>query len=213
VTLLGALVSAQQPSSWPATAIQDTVAAIISQRPYQRSVRATLLDRLYNWFADLVRRLFSEISEIPHAKWIILGAAVLAVLALGLRFWLGGEADARRRRAGRGVVVGGGDPWTDADRLASSGDFTQAAHLLYRGVIERLAANEQIRLHPSKTSGDYARELLLRGARAHAEFRQFGRRYDRVLFDLGSCDAETYGVLRDHAQRVVQLLDRRERAA
>ena len=81
----------------------------------------------------------------------------------------------------RGVVVGGGDPWTEADRLATSGDFTQAAHLLYRGLIERLAATEQIRLHPSKTSGDYARELLLRGARAHGEFRQFGRRYDRVL--------------------------------
>jgi len=213
VTLPGAIAFAQQPSSWPATAIQDTVGAIISERPYQRSVRATLLDRLYDWFADLVRRLFAEISEVPHAKWIILGIAVVAVLALALRFWLGGEAEARRRRAGRGMVVGSSDPWTAADRLAAAGDFTEAAHLLYRGVVERLAASEQIRLHPSKTSGDYARELLLKGARAHGEFRQFGRRYDRVLFDLGSCDAETYAALRDHAKRVVQLLGREERAA
>ena len=213
MTLFGAIVFAQQSSPWPAAAIQDTVAAIISQRPYQRSVRATLLDRLYNWFADLVRRLFSEISEVPHAKWIILGLAVLAVLALGLRFWLGGEAEERRRRAGRGVIVGGGDPWTEADRLANAGDFTEAAHLLYRGVIERVAASEAIRLHPSKTSGDYARELLLKGSRAHADFRHFGRRYDRVLFDLGSCDAETYAALRDHANRVVQLLVRPGRAA
>lgn len=198
---------------WPAADIQDSVAAIMSQRPYQRSVRTTLLDRLFEWFADLVRRIFSEISAIPNAKWIVLGAAVLAVVALALRFWLGGEAEGRRRLARRDTIVGGGDPWVEADRLAAAGDYTEAAHLLYRGVLERLAAIEQVRVHPSKTSGDYARDLRLKGSPAHGEFRQFGRRYDRVLFDLGTCDAETYGVLRDEAGRVTQLLQRKGRAA
>jgi hypothetical protein len=198
---------------WPAAAIQDTVAAIISQRPYQRSLRRTLLERLYDWFADLVRRIFSEVSEIPNAKWIVLGVAVLAVSALVLRFWLGGEAEMRRRRARRDMIVGGGDPWADAERLAKAGDYTEAAHLLYRGVIDRLAANEQVRIHSSKTSGDYARDLLRKGSAAHGEFRQFGRRYDRVLFDLGVCDAETYAALRDHATRVIELFQRKGRAA
>jgi hypothetical protein len=198
---------------WPANAVQDTVAAIVSQRPYQRSIRATLLERLYDWFADLVRRIFSEVSEIPNAKWIVLGVAVLAVLALGLRFWLGGEAEVRRRRARGEMVVGGGDPWVEADRLANTGDYTEAAHLLYRGVIERLAAHELVRIHPSRTTGDYARDLLRKGSPAHGEFRQFGRRYDRVLFDLGACDAETYAVLREHATRVIQLVQRQGRAA
>jgi len=198
---------------WPAGAIQDTVAAIIRQRRYQRSVRTTLLDRLYEWAADLIRRIFSEIAQIPNAKWIILAAAVLLVIALGLRFWLGGEAEARRRQARRDMVVGGGDPWVDAERLAKAGEYTEAAHLLYRGVIERLAAAEQIRVHPSKTSGDYARDLVLRGSPAHNDFRQFGRRYDRVLFDLGTCDADTYVALRDQATSVIRLLQRQGRAA
>ena len=189
--------------SWPAGAVQDSVAAIVRQRAYQRSVRATLLDRLLDWLAALIRRFFSGLSEIPNMKWIILGLAILVVLAISARLWLGSEAEERRRRARPGSVQGGGDPWTEADRVAASGDYTAAAHLLYRGVTERLAAAEQIRLHPSKTSGDYARELRMRGSPAHAEFRQFGRRYDHVLFGTGTCDAATYAALREHARGVV----------
>ena len=137
-------------------------------------------------------------------KWIILALAIVVVLAIAARLWLGSEAEERRRRARSGTVQGGGDPWLEADRLAASGDHTAAAHLLYRGVTERLAAADQIRLHPSKTSGDYARELRMRGSPAHSEFRQFGRRYDHVLFGTGTCDAETYAALREHARRVVR---------
>ena len=194
-----------QAQPWPATAIQDSVAAIIQQRAYQRSVRATLLERILDWLGDLIRRFFSSVSEIPNAKWIVLGLAIAVVLAIGARLWLGNESVERRRRTRPGAVQGGGDPWVDAERLATAGNYTEAAHLLYRGLTERLAAQEQIRLHPSKTSGDYARELHVRGYSAHNEFRQFGRRYDRVLFGTGTCDATTYAALRDHAARIVRL--------
>lgn len=201
----------QQPDvPWPAAAIQDTVAAIIRQPAYRRSLRETLLERLLDWFAALVRRLFSAVSEVPNVKWVVLGLAVLVVVAVMLRIALGSETGERRRRSAPGRVVGGADPWLEADRLASAGDFTEAAHLLYRGVIERLAAGERIRLHPSKTSGDYARELGMRGSGVHGEFRQFGRRYERALFGVGSFDAATYSTLREHA---VRMFRREERAA
>ena len=192
-----------QGQPWPAGAIQDSVAAIVRQPVYQRSVRATLLDRLLDWFTALIRRFFSGLSEIPNMKWIILGLAILVVLAIAARMWLGSEAEERRRRARPGAVQGRGDPWAEADRVAATGDYTAAAHLLYRGITERLAAAEQLRLHPSKTSGDYARELRSRGSPAHGEFRRFGRRYDHVLFGAGACDAETYMALREHARGVV----------
>ena len=192
-----------QGQPWSAGAIQDSVAAIVRQPAYQRSVRATLLDRLLDWLAALIRRFFSELSEIPNMKWIVLGLAILVVLAIAARLWLGSEAEERRRRARPGAVQGSGDPWAEADRIAATGDYTTAAHLLYRGVTERLAAAAQLRLHPSKTSGDYARELRTRGSPAYAEFGRFGRRYDRVLFGTGMCDAETYAGLREHARGVV----------
>ena len=193
-----------QVQAWPAQVIQDSVAAIVRQRAYQRSVRATLLDRILDWLAALIRRFFSGLSEIPNVKWIILGIAILVVLAIAARMWLGSGAEERRRRARPGAVQGSGDPWAEAERVAATGDYTGAAHLLYRGVTERLAATDAIRLHPSKTSGDYARELRMRGSPIHAEFRQFGRRYDHVLFGTGTCDAETYAALRDQARRVIR---------
>jgi hypothetical protein len=189
---------------WPARAIQDSVAAIISQRDYQRTIRSTLFDRILEWIGSLIRRLFSQVGEIPNAKWVILTLAIVVVLAIAARVYLNSEAEERRRRARGFSVHGGADPLMEAERLARAGDFTQAAHLLYRGVTERLAAAELVRLHPSKTSGDYARELRMRNAPAHAEFRQFGRRYDRVLFGTGTCDAETYASLREQANRIIR---------
>ena len=167
-------------------------------------MRASLLDRALDWIGDWLRRLYAAVPEVPHAKWIILGIAILLVLAIAARFALGAEAEERRRRARSGRAFGGGDPLVEAERLAAAGDYTEAAHLLYRGVTERLAVGEQIKLHPSKTSGDYARELRTRGSAVHNEFWQFGRRYDRVLFDIGTCDAATYAVLRDQANRIVR---------
>lgn len=199
--LAGWLQGQGQP--WPAQAIQDSVAAITRQRAYQRSVRATLLDRILDWLAALIRKFFSGLSEIPNMKWIVLGVAILVVLAIAARIWLGREAEERGKRARPGSVRGAGDPWADAERVAATGDYTAAAHLIYRGVTERLAATDQIRLHHSKTSGDYARELRVRGSPVHAEFRQFGRRYDHVLFGSGTCDAATYAALRDQARRMI----------
>ena len=197
-----------QGGPWPAAAIQDSIAAVIRQRPYQRSVRATLLDRILDWLAALIRRIFASVSEVPNAKWIVLALAVVVVVAIVVRLVLGNEAEERRRRVRTKAVHGVGDAWAEAERLAAAGNYTEAAPLLYRGVTERLAAAERIRLHPSKTSGDYARELQLRGFATAGEFRQFGRRYDRVMFGVGVCDGPTYAMLRDLATRVFRAEER-----
>jgi hypothetical protein len=109
-TLLGLVVQGRT-APWPAAAIQDSVAAIIRQRPYQRSVSATLLDRLMDWIAALIRRIFASVAEIPNAKWVVLGLAIVVVLAIVARLVLGHEADERRRRVRAGTVQGAGDPW------------------------------------------------------------------------------------------------------
>ena len=78
-----------QGQPWSPGAIQDSVAAIVRQSAYQRSVRATLLDRLLDWLGALIRRFFSGLSEIPHMKWIVLGLAILVlVAAFGPMLWV-----------------------------------------------------------------------------------------------------------------------------
>jgi hypothetical protein len=112
----------------------------------------------------------------------------------------------------RGRATTASDPWRSAEDLAATGQFTEAAHALYRATTSMLAVKGLVRLHDSKTSGDYARELRRRGAGAHAPFRQFGRRYDRIIYGTGTCDAAEYAALLDEARAVLSLRDT-ERAA
>ena len=87
------------------------------------------------------------------------------------------------------------DLWAEAERLAETGDYTSAAHALYQAVLRRLADSERIRLHASKTSGDYSRELRRRGSPVAAPFQQFGRRFDRVIFGVGVCSPREFDAM------------------
>lgn len=95
----------------------------------------------------------------------------------------------------------------EAERLAGEGHYSEAAHALYQGVIQQLARNGQVRPHRSKTSGDYVRELRAHGSPAQQSFRRFGRRYDRILFGDGRCDAAGFEALRADAQPVIDAVD------
>lgn len=200
---------------WPREAIHDTVAAIVRQAAYRRDLRATLLDRILQWLADLYERLVAALGGLPHGRAIATAAAVtiaLLVIARGayaarLRDPTRESPEPGRRHAGRST-----DPWRDAEQLAAAGQFTEAAHALYRAALAMLAAQGVIRVHEAKTSGDYARELRRHGAPAHAAFRRFGARYDRIIYGTGVCDAADYQVLLD-AARAVAATRAGERAA
>lgn len=196
----------------PASAIHDTVAAIARGIDYRRSLRQSLLDRFFLWLGELISHLLRFIRHSPMSRPF--GYAVIALIVLGVAARLLIAAQARDETRGplrrRTRASGTEDPFAVADRLAAEGRFEEAAHALYHGVLLALARRERLRLDPSKTSGDYARELRLRGSPAHVDFHRFGRRYDRVLFGDGTCDAPTYATLRDLALAATR---REERAA
>jgi hypothetical protein len=101
-------------------------------------------------------------------------------------------------RGGRHV-----DAWAAAQRLAAEGRYTEAAHALYRAVLERLSASDGVRLHPSKTSGDYVRELRRRGSGSATLFRAFARRFDTVIFGTGVCEADDFQALMRDAEPMI----------
>jgi hypothetical protein len=76
--------------------------------------------------------------------------------------------------------------------LAAAGQYTDAAHALYAALLEGVARREQLRLHPSKTAGDYLRELRRRSSQLVPTFRDFARLYEVVVYGLGSCDRDRY---------------------
>jgi hypothetical protein len=116
---------------------------------------------------------------------------VVARLALGARARPDGMDDGGRvQPGGRGE-----DPWRAAERFVAAGQLEEAAHALYRGVVESVARSDRLRLDPSKTSGDYARELRARGSARLSHFRAFARRFDVAVYGHGGCTADAVAEL------------------
>ena len=186
----------------PASAIHDTVAAIARGIDYRRSLKQSLLDRLFLWIGELITHLVQFLRHSPASR--PLGYTVIALIVVGVvaRLLIAAQArdDARNPLRRRTRAAGTEDPFVMAERLAAEGRYEEAAHALYRGVLLSLARQERLRLDPSKTSGDYARELRARGAASYQPFRAFGRRFDVAVFGHGGCDARLIEDLRTLAQ-------------
>ena len=182
---------------WPPAAVHDTVASVVSARAFQRSLQMSLAQRLYRWIADGIDAMVEFLRGSGPARWVAIGFTVLLVLAVVARFLLAARArdeDIDRDEQGR-RGRSGEDPWRAAERLAAAGRHEEAAHALYRGVVEGVARMDRLRLDPSKTSGDYGRELRARGSARLTPFRLFARRFDVAVYGHGGCTAEAIAEL------------------
>ena len=203
-------------TAWSRTEIHDTVAAIVRHEGYSRSLRESLVERFFRWLGQMFEWLDQSLKGTRYGRGIAIGmAAVLALLVIGRLVYaarLRSESERYRRGERRGTASTS-DAWSEAEQLAAEGRFTEAAHALYRATLALLARRAHLRLHPSKTTGDYLRELGARGSPAHSAFRQFGRRYDRIIYGHGSCDAESYASLLADATELLALANNREERA
>ena len=179
--------------------MHDSVQAVLRDPAFRRALRNSLADRLLLQIGEWINKVGRLFRHLPSAKGFGLGVAALIVLYVVVRFVMAARADVAGR-AGRALPrpgqAGGDDPWHAADALAESGLYEDAAHALYRGVIVSIGRSERLRLDPSRTSGDYARELWRRNAPSLAPFRAFTRRFDVAVYGYGGCDADAYGELR-----------------
>ena len=118
-----------------------------------------LLGRFFSWLAPA----FGVLRRSPPLFWAVLIALALltaAAVARWLYLWRARNA-LRASGAGWDHLSGGSraDAWSAAQSLAARGDYTAAAHALYAALLDAGARQEQIKLHPSKTAGDYVREV------------------------------------------------------
>lgn len=178
--------------TWPPAAVHDTVAAVVQSAEFRRSLQMSIAERLFQWAREVLDRLSEFLRGSSSARAIAIGLGVLLALLVVARIVLAARA---RRRGGPADDVESGrsageDPWRAAKRLSDAGRLEEAAHAIYRGVLEELAHRERLRLDPSRTSGDYARELRARGSPSLAPFRAFVRRFDVAVFGHGGCGAD-----------------------
>lgn len=188
------------PRVWPADAVHDTVLAVVQGDAFRRSLHSSVAERLLAWAGEWLERLFGFLDGTTSARTIALCfAALLVLLVLGRLLVAARARDPGAVSARIGRVRAGEDPWRAADRLAAEGRFEDAAHALYRAVLVSVTHVERLRLDPSKTSGDYARELRARGSASHTPYREFVRRFDLFVYGHGGCDADSHRALRELA--------------
>ena len=184
--------------TWPAGAVHDTVAAVLRDPAFGRSLQRSIADVLMLWLVEWFGRLQRYVKHLPSARVVVIGVAALIVLGVVTRLVLAARArpdDTHRLVRRRGGTVHD-DAWLAAEELMTAGHFEAAAHALYRGVTAGLALNDRLHLDPSKTSGDYARELRWQGSSSFEPFRAFVKRFDVAVYGHGGCDADAVRNLR-----------------
>jgi hypothetical protein len=198
--MLAFLLQRQAPLT-PA-AVGDTIARIVLERGYYRNVTSTLLSRAWEWLSRTLRDLFLQAAGSRGTYLVSLSLIALVILAAIARSVI--VARARRQAAARRVSeASAADLRAKARGLAAQGAFVEA-HLLYAAVVARLVEAKQVRRHPSKTVGDYFRDLRAAGLPAATPYRAFAQTYDIVAYGDGVCDAVRYARLE---QLATPLLD------
>ena len=149
----------QGVEQWTAGAVHDTVGVLLRDAAYHRSFWSSVAGRALMELGRFLMWLADAVGGIPGGRTTVLTIiAVVLLLVLGrlaLAADWGDEALFRRARGGaRAYRI---DPWTESERLAAAGDYMGAAHALYQAVLRRISALERVRVHASKTSGDYPR--------------------------------------------------------
>ena len=181
-------------------------AAFVKRQP---SWIARKFGEFFAWLGGLLRELTGSRTSNPALFWTIMAVLICVVLSILARLIY---VNHMRRNQGIGAraeprgaaMAGAGDPWLAAQQYASAGDFTSAAHSLYLALLRAIARRGLVRLHPSKTVGDYVRELRSRSATVFARFRDFARAYETVVYGTGVCDRERYETLQRLALPLVQ---------
>lgn len=196
---------AQRPASLaPASdsAIRAATEAIFRDPAYRPAgPSARVWQWLFGQLGELLAALlpaWRAVRANPVLYWSLLAILTLLALALLARLtaaYLPGQSETAHLPGGT-ARRGGRDPWLAAQEAAGQGDFTAAAHALYLALLEAAAHRGAIRPHPSKTAGDYVRELRSSGSALLAPFRDFTRSYEVVIYGHGWCDGARYEHLR-----------------
>ena len=193
-----------------AEAVRDTLAAVFRQPAFDRSLRQTLWRRFLTWLDGIFERFGAAMGESEAFRLgarvaLVLLAAIVVARVAQLVWAHRARLAMARRGVARGVGARGrGDPWLLAQEEAAAGRYTEAAHLLYQALLVALAGRERLRLHPSRTVGDYGRDLRRRSSPAAPAYGDFARAYETVVYDLQQCDRDRWERLRALAQPLVR---------
>ena len=195
----------------PERTIRRAVESVYGQADYGKTSWLThfldWLGRMIGRFIAWIAPAFGVLRRSPPLFWavlIVLGLLTAAAVARWLYLWRARNA-LRASGADWHQLLGGPrtDAWSAAQLLAARGDYTGAAHALYAALLDAGARLKQLELHPSKTAGDYVREVRRISSPIFPGLRDFARAYEFVIYGLGVCDRDRYERLLSIARPIV----------
>ena len=189
--------------SVPTGAIRDTISRIVLERGYRRTVTSTLFSRIWDWVTRVIRDLFEQAAGSRVTYLITLTVLACLLAAFIARSVIVARARRRSRLQATSAVTADAQ-LAQARGLAAQGAYVEAAHLLHAAIITRLAELRRVRPHPSKTVGDYWRELRAASDGSASPYLSFSRTYEIVVYGDGLCDATRYARLEQLAAPMLQ---------
>jgi hypothetical protein len=202
-----------------ATVVDSVLSAVLARpefTPAPTSPLGRLLTAAGGWILERIhmalRWLLPDL-DVSALQWGVIGRMaqpvllVIGVLVLGYIVTIGVRAFRGRRRRRRGGAGDRPEPVTAADweaaarAAADAGRWREAALALYQAVLRRLAQEGAVRFDPSRTPGEYRREL-----RSHPQLGdrvdRFVRAFERAAFGRSDADAAMYAELRQLAMEL-----------
>lgn len=190
-----------------AAEIRDALARVFSGAAYDRAARHTLGGLLMDFIGRVISRVFDAIGASPPLRtallWTGFGLIALVIVRFVYVAVQRGQLSAQGASLDLRSGSAAGNPWAAAQRAAAQGQYTDAAHYLYAALLTALARNERVQLHPSKTAGDYVRELRRRSSPVFTPFRTFVRAFEFIIYGRGECDRAQFEQLRAIAAPLV----------
>ncbi len=152
--------------------------------------------------------------------WVVLAGLVLAVLAVGVFFYLSSprsprspkpeastsaEVSLKENDARQIVEESPANLWRQADSLASERRFRDALRLVYLAVLASLHRRQFIRFEPTRTNGEYVRQLRLSDrapSEWHDPFQRLTQCFETAWYGERPCEESDYRAARTLADRM-----------
>lgn len=175
------------------------------------------IGRFFNAIGEMLRALFEPLGELIGLSWPAM-QWVLIVLGVGLALFLLYRLFQPLLIMRRAMAPEAEPEWTpdrdqaialldEADRLAASGQYGEAAHLLLQRSVHHIENARPGLLPPASTAREISIHPLL-PERARSAFAAIATRVERSLFALRSLDAGDWQAARSaYADFALQRLD------
>jgi hypothetical protein len=157
-------------------------------------------ERVANWLASLLRRIFSMMGMDSASGailfWVLLAAAVGALGFLLVRIWTRDERDAALTTAGRFAVVRTSLDWVRTARAAAqTGDWRRAIQCAYWAGVVRLEETGALPHNRTHTPREYLRLLAL--SSSAAPLAELTKRLERFWYAGSAAGADDFAACLD----------------